>query len=208
MSEQPSPPAQQQQQKWQSTETTPQPLPEPAEAQAPPDRVRAGLESALSAERKKRQEMESQLKSLMAAEDERKRQALAEQGRYQDLYTEAEAARVAALERLQALETAEAARLEKLQQQVSERLEKLPDQFRALVPDGLQIDALNAHISRLEQLSSSEPLTPFSTGTLKSNPKADPIPPEAVEEAAKYGYTDARVYFERVYSPRLKRRTK
>ena len=195
-------------QPWHNSTETAQPLPEPAEAPEPVDRVRSGLEQALSAERKKRQETEQRLSSLLAADEDRRKAEAAEQGKFQDLYTEAEAARLAAMERLTVLEQAESTRLTALQQQLASRIEKLPEQYRALIPENLPIDTLSQHLASVEKLI-SEPLAQVHTGTLKtSSPTSEPIPAEAIAEAAKYGYSDARRYFDKIYSPRMKRKTK
>ncbi len=194
-------------QPWQATDQTAQPLPEPSEAPEPVDRVRSGLEQALSAERKKRQETEQRLSAMLAADEDRRKKEAAEQGKFQDLYTEAESARLAAIERLTVLEQAETARQTALQQQLSERIEKLPEQYRALIPANLPIDTLNHHLASVEKLI-SEPLAAVHTGTIKTSPTSEPIPPEAIAEAAKYGYSDARRYFEKIYSPRMKRKIK
>lgn len=191
-------------QTWPQTTPTAQPLPEPTESSEPVDRVRIGLEQALSAERKKRQEMEQKVSQLVAADEERRKQEAAEQGKYQELYTEAESARLAAIERLTALESAEAARLAAMKTQLAERIAGLPEQYRALIPEGLPVDTLKQHLASVEKLI-SEPLAQVHTGTLKTAPASEPIPAEAIAEATKYGYSDARRYYERVYAPRMQR---
>ena len=112
---------------------------------------------------------------------------------------------MAAVERLTALEQAETARQASLREQLSARIERLPEQYRALIPEGLAIDTLNQHIASVEKLI-AEPAV--HTGTLKTSPASEPIPAEAIAEAAKYGYSDVRRYFERVYAPRMKRLNK
>ena len=71
------------------------------------------------------------------------------------------------------------------------------------MPDGLDAEATAAQLSRIETML-GETVAPTGTRTPK-NGKKEPIPDHVRKEAAKYGYRDARTFFERVYKPRLAR---
>ena len=105
--------------------------------------------AALRAEREKRQALEKQLAEFTAQQEAARQKAAEEAGQFRELYESAKPR----LERLEALEAAEAARAAALTERNAERLTLLPNHLRDLVPEGLEGDALAAHLDRVEKLA-------------------------------------------------------
>ena len=164
-----------------------------------------GLQAALQAERKKRQEIEARLSSFEAEQRQRAEEDAKRRGEYEALYTEARSKLDTLTTELDSYKARETARLEALQSENRARLEALPESFRALVPEGLSPDAVRSHLGRLESVLSQA--TP-SGGIPPRMGKAvqEKIPEAALREAERYGYSDARGYYDRVWKPRQERK--
>jgi hypothetical protein len=164
-----------------------------------------GLQQALTAERKKRQELESRLAGIEAAQREAQEAEAKRRGQFEDLYETASAELANARQELADYKQRESDRLERIIGANQQRLAALPETFRALVPDGLAPDLVAEQISKLEAVLVQNTPTggiPPRTGKVAE----DKIPTECIKEAERYGYTDARNYYNRVWKPRMDRR--
>jgi predicted phage gp36 major capsid-like protein len=177
---------------------TPDPSPTPSEDTGKQTR---GLQEALTAERARRQEMEARLASFEAAQKKRDEDEARKRGEFEQLYTAASAREAQLTAELDTYKAREAARVEAVTAENAARLERLPENFRALVPDGLDPDAARQQIARLESvLTTNTPTGGIPPRTVK--PSEEKIPEQAIREAERLGYTDPRKYFEGVWKRR------
>lgn len=114
---------------------------------------------AVIAERKRREAAEAKLRDYEVAAAERTRKEAERQGEYQRLYETERAER----ERIAAEHTAATAKLAAIEQREAAAREarkaKLPEQYRALIPDGITAEAEAAQIERLEALAATAATT-------------------------------------------------
>jgi hypothetical protein len=103
-----------------------------------PDNRTAGLEAGIAAERRKRQEVESRLAEIEAANAERDRKQAEEQGEYQRLYQESLAALEAVRGELEPTKAAHAELVDLVEADLTKRLEALPEDKRPPL-DGLPL---------------------------------------------------------------------
>lgn len=180
------------------------PSSEQTTSEAPDGSQSRGLQQALAAERKKRQELEQRLSTWEAEQRQQKEAEAKKRGEYEQLYQTASTELESAREQLAAFRAAETSRLERVTQSNEQRLAALPETFRSLVPAGLAPDLVAEQISRLENVVSQNTPTggiPPRTGKIGE----DKIPAECIREAERYGYSDARNYYNRVWKPRQER---
>lgn len=164
-----------------------------------------GLQEALQAERKRRQEMEARLSAFESKQREQAEAEAKKRGEFESLYTSARSEMQKIQDELAAYKTREAERVQRMQAENAQRLQNLPENFRALVPDGLDPDATRSQIERLESVLGQA--TP--TGGIPprgTKPAQDKIPEAALLEAERYGYSDARNYYEKIFKPRQSRK--
>lgn len=152
--------------------TTPAASPAELEPDASPDAK--GLLKALLTERGQHQEAKRRLSELAPLADEAK----------------------ILREKVKAFEEAEQARTEARAAKQRERVEALSDDLRALVPDGLTGDALDAHLDRVELLKPKEPKPegapePAKGRTHPGGGDPDALTEEQREWAKEQGYEGA-----------------
>lgn len=169
-----------------------------------------GLQQALAAERKQRQELAARLAEIEAAQKKREEEAAAKRGEFEQLYTSSKTELEKAQARLAELEAAEKARIERLTASNAEALKALPENLRALVPDGLDPEAASAQIAKLAALVQRE--TPTGGIPPLTPPAGEaPIPKQyrdrAEREAQMYDM-DAKTYWRVRLRPRLEREGK
>lgn len=172
-------------------------LPTPPDAGAPtttedPPHVPV---SALRAEREKRQALERQLAELTASQQAAAQKAAEQAGEYQRLYEEAKPR----LERLTALEQAEAARSAKLAERNSERVTLLPNHLRDLIPEGIDGDALAAHLDRVERIAGTVNPGPAGGRAPLSSPAADDLTAEERAFASRFPADLAPAIIKKLY---------
>ena len=181
---------------------TPDPSPDPSEDTGKQTR---GLQEALTAERTRRQEMESRLSSFEAAQKKRDEDEARKRGEFEQLYTVASSQVDILTAELDTYKAREAARVETVTAENAARLERLPENFRALVPSGLDPDAARQQIARLESvLTTNTPTGGIPPRGLKQT--QEKIPESVIRDAERLGYTDHRKYYELVYKPRQERK--
>ena len=153
---------------------------------------KAGEAAAKAGEAAKAATDEGLEKAANAAEAAKKR------GEYEALYTESETKLAAATQKLDALTARETARLERVKAANAERVEALPENLRALIPDGLDLDAQAAQLARVEALA-TEPT--FPAGTRRGSGKAPALViPEACKAEAERHGKDPEQWFKTVWS--------
>lgn len=188
----------------QSDTAAPESTPETASTSEEGNQTR-GLQEALQAERKRRQEMEARLSAFEQKQREQAEAEAKKRGEFEALYTSAKSEMEKISSELASYKTKEANRIQALQAENAERLRNLPENFRALVPDGLDPDSTRSQIARLEsvlgQATPSGGIPPRGT-----KPAQEKIPEAALLEAERYGYSDARSYFEKIFKPRQNRK--
>jgi hypothetical protein len=140
--------------------------------------------------------MEARLASFEAAQKKRDEDEARKRGEFEQLYTAASAREAQLTAELDTYKAREAARVEAVTAENAARLERLPENFRALVPDGLDPDAARQQIARLESVLTT------NTPTRTVKPSEEKIPEQAIREAERLGYTDPRKYFEGVWKRR------
>ena len=124
-----------------------------------------GLEKAAATERKKRQAVQAELDALKAEKAERERKAEEAKGEYEGLYGK-EKTRADELEgKLTKLQERETARLERVAATNDTLLSELPDEFKDLVPEGLDADATSSQLRRLAKLANKSDDRPRGTRT-------------------------------------------
>lgn len=129
-----------------------------------PDKAEAGILKDLQSERAKRREAEA---ALAAFQEEQRKAAdakAAEQGEFKRLYEETLEALNPLKEEVQTYREREAARVEAQKARQIERRAALPDAVQALIPEGLEGDALDAHLSKLEAIAAKGAATIVATG--------------------------------------------
>ena len=186
------------------SETSDTSAPEQSETTTEGGSQTRGLQEALKSERARRQEMEARLSAMEAEQAKREQLAAEKRGEYEQLYKTTQQERDQLLEKLTGYEERETARRQRIEASNTERLKSLPENFRALVPSGLDPDSTAEQISRLENVLTQN--TP--TGGLPPRPRPtaqDTIPEQCLREAERYGYADARTYYTRVWKPRQDR---
>jgi predicted nuclease with TOPRIM domain len=158
------------------------------------EKAKGGLEAAVVAERTKRQELERKLADLEKAQDEAARKKAEEQGEFERLYKETQPRLSEYEARLKDFEKRESKRLDALKTQNKARLEGLPEDWRELVPAGLDPEAQSEFLAKLEKKLSADP-GPHG-GVITKTPKKveETIPPECIKEAAKHGRDPADWY--------------
>lgn len=145
------------------------------------DKVR-GLIEANKAERAKRQALEAELAKFQQAEREREEAEAAKRGEFQTIAekykaeAEAHAAELASLR--EQVEAANAAR----QTRIVEALGKLPEGLRQLMPDGLTLDAQEAHLEKLRAMAEATSSGPAVSGRVAGT-GGDPMTLTAEEKA-------------------------
>ena len=163
-----------------------------------------GMQAALAAERKKRQEYEAQLATFQAAQREAEEAAAKKRGEFETLYTTAKQERDALEAKVKAFEEAEATRLADLTAANDAAMKALPKNFRALVPENLSPGDKAAQIARLQATLADA--TPTGGIPPKAPPKTDVIPSQYVAatntEAARYKM-DPLQYWKVRMRPRL-----
>ena len=92
-----------------------------------------------------------------AAAEVAEREKLAAQGEYKTLAEQADERAKKAEEELAGFRTRETARLETVAKSNKARLEALPEQFRVLVPEGLDADAVAVQLAKIEPLAGVKP---------------------------------------------------
>lgn len=100
------------------------------------------------------------------------------------------------------LKAADAARAAALDERNAARVAALPEAARRLVPAGLTGEALSDHLSALETVA-----RPAGVTAARGAPGvvAEPIPPQAMAEAARRS-VDPRWFYETVWKPTQKKR--
>jgi len=163
-----------------------------------------GLQEALKAERSRRQEMEARVSAMEAEQAKREQLAAEKRGEYEQLYKATQEQLEAANQRLTGYEERETARRERIEASNAERLKALPETFRALVPPGLDAEATQEHLARLESVINQN--TPTGGMPPRSGPPSvETIPQACILEAERFGYRDARTYYTNVWKPRQDR---
>ena len=164
-----------------------------------------GLQQALTAERKRRQDLEQRLADIEKTQREAREADAKRRGEFEQLYQTASSELEATRAQLADFQAREDGRLKKLTEANTARLAALPESFRALVPDGMTPDLVAEQLTKLESVITQNTPTggiPPRTGAIAQ----DKIPTQCLKEAERYGYSDARVYFEKIWKPRMERR--
>lgn len=139
----------------------------------------AGKGKEVERAQKERDALAAKLAKLEAAAKQRDEDALAEQGKYRELY-EAEKAKAVELEKAHnALAERETERLEQVTKRNQERMKALPEHFRALMPSGITPDAASEQLSKLEALAGSPA---SSSGAFATGPRPAGAPLSAEQE--------------------------
>lgn len=145
----------------------------------------AGLRKALIEQREAAKALKAELDRIKAAQQDAERRAAEEQGRFKDLY-EAEKSKVSTYEsQLSEYQEREQSRLAALADRNTQRIEALPEQFKALVPEGLGPEAVAGWLDRVPV---EAPPPPMAAGAKVGAQKVKgKIPLACVEQAQKYG---------------------
>ena len=118
------------------------------------DKAASGILKDLQKEREARRAIQAQLEQLQKAQEEAARKQAEEQGEYKRLYEEAATKLEPLTQEVETYRQREAARIEAQQQKQQERKSALPETARMLIPDGIEGDALDAQLAKLEALVS------------------------------------------------------
>jgi len=163
-----------------------------------------GLQEALKAERSRRQEMEARVSAMEAEQAKREQLAAEKRGEFEQLWRASQQERDQLQEELTGFRERETARRERIEASNAERLKALPETFRALVPPGLDAEATQEHLARLESVITQS--TPTGGMPPRSGPPSvETIPQACILEAERFGYRDARTYYTNVWKPRQDR---
>lgn len=170
----------------------PAPAPEQPEGGAPapaPAPAADDLTAKLTAAEQRAAKLEERLAAIEAekaqAAKEAEEAAAREAGKLDELYQGTKAERDALAAKLEKLEAREAARIERLEAANAAALEALPEQYRSLVPDGLDAEAKAAQIAAVRAALADSPTFPAGT-TGGTRPKTDlNVPPDVKAEAAR-----------------------
>jgi hypothetical protein len=163
-----------------------------------------GLQEALKAERTRRQEMEARVSAMEAEQAKREQLAAEKRGEFEQLWRASQQERDQLQEELTGFRERETARRERIEASNAERLKALPETFRALVPPGLDAEATQEHLARLESVITQS--TPTGGMPPRSGPPSvETIPQACILEAERFGYRDARTYYTNVWKPRQDR---
>lgn len=170
-----------------------------ASAEAAPKTVPLkALEAERAKYRARIEALESAAAERATADEAAAAEAAKKRGEYEALYTESETKLAAATQKLDALTARETARLERVKAANAERVEALPENLRALIPDGLDLDAQAAQLARVEALA-TEPT--FPAGTRRGSGKAPALViPEACKAEAERHGKDPEQWFKTVWS--------
>ena len=165
-----------------SATTTPPPAPVVVDVDKIRAEVRAGFDAELKEVRNEAAAYRTKARELEAKAEAVQASALAEQGKYKDLYEKTSADLAAAKkagEELDALRAKEAKRLERVRETVKARLEKLPEEARGLVPSSLDPEEQLEHVSKLEALVAKGAVgtQTGTTGTPAPRPSPSGAPP-------------------------------
>lgn len=198
--------------------------PPPSGDKAPVEAATISAEeiAALKAQAAEAATVREQLAALVAEKAEREAREKEEMKRRKieggDILSvlEQERAEKAALaERLQSTEAEatkyrerEAARVAAVEKANKDAMANLPEEWRALVPEGLDPDAAKVQIERVIKLaadSTERPTGGRAAGSGKGKAPTE-IPAACVAEAKKYE-TDPAVWFERIWKPRMARQS-
>ena len=168
--------------------------------------------AALEAERGKRQELATRLAEYEAAEATRAAEAAAaataaaaKRGEFETLHAAEKARADAATEKLTALQARETTRLEALKAKNDTAIEALPEDFRALIPAGLDLDATAAQIERVAMLANTSETLP--AGTRRGGGGKPAIPEACKAEALRLG-RDPKIHFETVWNASFRRKAR
>lgn len=171
-----------------------------ADTTPPGDRRAAALEAELKRTREINRKLKEEAKARAEAE-------AAKRGEFEALWKTEKEEREKAAAKLSALEEREAKRMEAISAANKAALKALPDDFRALVPEGLDPETTAAQIARVQGLVGRA--GPDGGVVVKAPKPTDEKIPDAVKkEAERLGYTDHRAYFEKVWKPRQERQKK
>ena len=168
-----------------STSATPPAVAPPPAADPPPANPPGdngdGDKDKFRGMRKQLDERDAKIAEYEAAEAKRKeadaaaeRKRLEEQGEFKTLAEQAEARAVAAEAAVAAFQANETKRLETVASANKARLEALPEQYQALVPAGLDADAVSAHLGKLEGLAGMKTPATVHGGPPRSGAPASP----------------------------------
>ena len=148
--------------------------------------------------------MEARLSAMEAEQAKREQLAAEKRGEYEQLYKATQQERDQLQEELTGYRERETARRERIEASNTERLKALPETFRALVPPGLDAEATQEHLARLESVINQN--TPTGGMPPRSGPPSvETIPQACILEAERFGYRDARTYYTNVWKPRQDR---
>jgi len=171
-----------------------------ADTTPPGDRRAAALEAELKRVREANRKMKEEAKARQEAE-------AAKRGEFEALYKTGKEELEKTAAKLAALEERETKRMEAISAANKAALKALPDDFRALVPDGLDPETTATQIARVQGLVGR---TGPDGGVVVKAPKPtdEKIPDAVKREADRLGYTDTRAYYEKVWKPRQERQKK
>jgi hypothetical protein len=165
----------------------------------PADKRSAALEAELK-------RIREQNRALKEAAKKREEEEAAKRGEFEALWKQ-EREQMAALRKdFEALSAKEQARQEALTAANEKALKTIPESHRGLIPAGLDPEAMASQIARVQALvAGSGP----DGGVISKAPKpsTETIPEEARREADRLGM-DHRKFFEKIYKPRMERRSK
>jgi hypothetical protein len=172
------------------------------------EKAKGGLEAAAVAERKARQEAERERDELRQRLAALERADAEKKGEFEGLYKETSSKLTEAEKELERYRKREAKQIDALKTANKERLERLPEDWRELVPAGLDPEAQGEFLAKLEKRLSTADAGPHG-GVIARPPKKveEPIPEECKTEAARHG-KDPAWWFKNVWKPREARAAK
>lgn len=190
---------------------------DPTPEQPDPVKLAADLESARAEARAAKEAAATAVAEAARIKAEREAEALKareKDGDILNLYEETKGALTAKEQALAAtaaelaeLKAEKQARLDAMTAANTERLGKLPEEYRALVPAGLDPETTATQIARVEEVARKATAQPEGgRGGPRTGKETPPekIPAECIAEAQRYGMEPA-IWFETVYKPRMKR---
>jgi hypothetical protein len=176
-------------------------------AKAQEDKAQKGILADLARERTARQAAEAKATALEAAQTAAAEEAAKKAGEHKALYDGLKPKYDEATAKLTAWETREAARVAALTARNAARIAALPEDFRELVPEGLDPDTATAQIEKLEaRARKADPkLAQGGAAGIAAGGKPN-IPDECKAEAAE-NKRDPQWWFDNVWnSPRAMKR--
>lgn len=157
-----------------------EPPPEGGAPKVEEDPAAAGRLEAIKAIRAEKQALAAKLAAIEAEREAERVKQAEEQGKFQELWKEADAERQALKEQLGTLTAKEQARQEAQAAKATAAVEALPENLRALVPAGLDADATLAQVEKVKALAVTGP-----TGTLGGGGKKPMQAPEMTASEAR-----------------------